>query len=354
MAAASVVAAAPLSPVHSDRGSRAAIATDVAGPSSSSYMTRSSSAAAGSSTSAAVASTSGMPAKRGRKTAQADQHAPAAVSAVSAPAAPNVLVLDEINAYFCVHCKKVDKAFGSIVDVYQHWAEAHRPLLDRFQFSVGKHIGCSGCRKLFNIIQLKRHLTGCHSNALYSKASTMQCGLCTFRAASDQMLAQHAADKHGDTQTCLPDRVQLSDQLIRRIAAETVVGLIPCRGVVFGCSDCDWTEDDELAMAVHMWGHKRMYQCCECDRRYNGQDLVKMLKEHHGIMHGQKKAAPRLVNVQRDEPTLFNGMKITMPNGLTYTKGGATQSGEYGGMMRIFEQIRRLQSKEIDSLFDRR
>lgn len=286
--------------------------------------------------------------------------------------------------YICYHC--IHKS-NNVNELYHHWMLSHKKpkmALNNvtfpgrpFWFKITKFVVCFYCPKTDTHHNIRLHNSRAHSREPFitlDACDISKCGECNFRFTSDRNdMIEHYITEHGIYTIQEPNRY-LTDEFIEKLLIHGHSGKHTCLHcqtifnykedfldhqivehpdttelvnitrdpISYGCPECRYMDDDELNMIKHMRKHCPIYQCNFCDKTFK---YIKMLRQHHEIMHKAKYATYRNVDV---EPNLsfYLTMKIILPNGWIMTKGEAGQT-KYGKVDEIKAYIVQLNEEEL-------
>lgn len=301
---------------------------------------------------------------------------------------------DKNILYICYHC--VFKA-STLKDVYTHWKDSHKHPKKTsnnivfpgraFCFKITKMVTCFYCNKSGSYNDIKLHNFRAHHGVVFASVDASdcrKCGECDFRFKDDR----EEIRKHYETEHVMTSYVHmraepvdyLNDEFLEKIFETGYKGeheceycgvvskyvedyeehhntthkdepqkckIIPAR-IEYGCPTCRDTMYEEIAMVKHIREHGMLYQCKFCDKTFQ---YLKMIKQHHEIMHKVKDETYRNVDVMSNLE-LYTGMRITFPNGLVLTKGEAKNT-KYGNINEVIEYVTKLNEEELEAVRQR-
>lgn len=296
---------------------------------------------------------------------------------------------DRNIVYICYHC--VQKS-PNIIDIYRHWQVAHKKSKTSstnvtypgrpFLFKITKIVQCFHCPRTGTFNDIKLHNFRLHQGKQFACVDIVnlkRCGECAFvyKQSRNEILT------HYESEHALASYVQmrnepfdyLTDEFLEKLLQVGYVDgehkCLHCHAIFkykddynkhhkdnhpdigehyenipsvieYGCSTCRDTLPDELEMVKHIREHDIQYQCKFCSKTFQ---YLKMVKQHHEIMHQSSDETFRNVDVMKNIQSYTN-MRITFPNGLIVSKGDAKNT-KYGQMDTVINYVKDLNRVEL-------
>lgn len=312
------------------------------------------------------------------------------------PAVKTYASFDRNIVYICYHCVHKSPHIG---EIYNHWKEAHKSSKTSnknitfagrpFLFKITKIVQCYHCLRTGTYNDIKLHNFRVHQGkqfACVDMGNLRRCGECvfTYKHNRNEILA-HYEKEHAQAayvQMRNEPYDYLTDAFLTKLLTVGYTdGEYKCRwcdepqyrykddydahhdakhpgkdkqfdrqpsGIEYGCSTCRDALPDERSMIKHIREHDMQYQCKFCEKTFQ---YLKMIKQHHEILHQSTDETFRNVDVKKNLDTYLN-MRITFPNGLILSKGDVKLT-KYGQIGTVLDYVTELNAEELQQVKDR-